>query len=127
MLIISRSPIYQLPSAKLAFLKIQVIFFIPKRLPSINNALDKNYKIPKLSAEDNVRTTRKVIGDDEDSDDELTAGPEVPLDQDEVAIDEEGRFYGGGITSGTAEVLNFIDERDNEDFKVGLEFYIGGI
>ena len=34
--------------------------------------------------------------------------------EDEGEADEEGRFFGGGITTDTAEVLDFIDERDLE-------------
>ncbi len=48
--------------------------------------------------------------------DDGVAGPELPPDfEEEVADDEEGRFFGGGITDDTAEVLNFIDERDKDD------------
>ena len=46
-------------------------------------------------------------GDDED----IEAGPELPPDEDE-ADDDEGRFFGGGISNDTAEVLDFIDERE---------------
>ena len=39
----------------------------------------------------------------------------MPPDMDDEAEDdEEGRFFGGGITTDTAEVLDFIDERDQE-------------
>lgn len=30
-------------------------------------------------------------------------------------MDEEGRFFGGGITANTANALDFIDERDEEN------------
>lgn len=46
----------------------------------------------------------------------MEAGPALPPDESEETIDdEEGRFFGGGITSDTADVLNFIDERDQGD------------
>ncbi len=49
------------------------------------------------------------------------AGPELPPDENEPAPDdEEGRFFGGGITSDTAEVLDFIDEREKNDALVRL-------
>lgn len=38
--------------------------------------------------------------------------------EDEPMDQEEGRFFGGGITSDTAEVLDFIEQRDHEDMKV---------
>ena len=57
-------------------------------------------------------------------DDDGFAGPELPPDfEEEIADDEEGRFFGGGITSDTAEVLNFIDGRDNEDI-VGQDLVV---
>ena len=38
-----------------------------------------------------------------------------PEEEDELPDDEDGRFFGGGVTKDTAEVLDFIDERDKED------------
>lgn len=38
-----------------------------------------------------------------------------PEEEDELAGDEDGRFFGGGVTKDTAEVLDFIDERDKDD------------
>ena len=53
--------------------------------------------------------------EDEDGDEDGLAGPELPPDmQEEVPDDEEGRFFGGGITSDTAEVLDFIDEQEQD-------------
>ncbi|KOS19861.1 Uncharacterized protein ESCO_005730 [Escovopsis weberi] len=46
-------------------------------------------------------------GDDEDAD----FGPELPPEDGD---DEEGRFFGGGISSKEAEILDFIDKNDNE-------------
>ena len=64
--------------------------------------------------------------EDEVDDDEV-AGPELPPDfEEEVADDEEGRFFGGGITNDTAEVLDFIDERDKEDI-VGWKLSTGTV
>ena len=52
----------------------------------------------------------------QDEIDDGVAGPELPPDfEEEVLDDEEGRFFGGGITTNTAEVLDFIDERDKDD------------
>ena len=53
---------------------------------------------------------------EDEEDDDGVAGPELPPDfEEEVADDEDGRFFGGGITNDTAEVLDFIDERDKDD------------
>ena len=58
---------------------------------------------------------RATVEDGEDED--ITAGPELPPDED-VAEDEEGRFFGGGISNDTAEVLDFIDEQEKADIIV---------
>lgn len=51
--------------------------------------------------------------DGDDEDDDVAAGPDLPPD-----LDEEGRFFGGGITNDTAEVLDFIDGRERDDLMV---------
>lgn len=49
----------------------------------------------------------------------MAAGPELPPNLEEEALDdEEGRFFGGGITNDTAEVLDFIDGREKDDLMV---------
>lgn len=49
----------------------------------------------------------------------MAAGPELPPDFEEEALDdEEGRFFGGGITNNTAEVLDFIEDREKDDLMV---------
>ena len=40
--------------------------------------------------------------------------------EDEPMDQEEGRFFGGGITRDTAEVLDFIEQRDHDDLKVSI-------
>ena len=53
--------------------------------------------------------------EDEAEDEDAVAGPEMPADlEEELENDEEGRFFGGGITTDTAEVLDFIEKRDQE-------------
>lgn len=54
--------------------------------------------------------------DEAENDDDIEAGPALPPDEVEDGIgDEDGRFFGGGITSGTAEALDYIDEQDEGD------------
>ncbi len=38
-----------------------------------------------------------------------------PEDEEAGPEDEEGRFFGGGITSNTANVLDFMDEQANDE------------
>jgi beta-catenin-like protein 1 len=80
------------------------------------------YKSVKLNGNSNIISNgQPTVTDDGDEDDEV-AGPEMPPDlEDEMENDEEGRFFGGGITSDTAEVLDFIDERDQEVTTVRTE------
>ena len=57
--------------------------------------------------------------EDETGDEEEYAGPDMPPDLgDDFMEQEEGRFFGGGITSDTAEVLDFIEQRDQDDLRV---------
>ena len=86
----------------------------------IDIILDKNHKVAKLYEEsDTKRNDRTTHGDQEDGDDDdenIAAGPELPLDYEAgESDDEEGRFFGGGITVETAGALDFIDERDSTD------------
>lgn len=46
-----------------------------------------------------------------EDDNDVEAGPKLPPEVD----DEEGRFFGGGLTTDTTEVLDFIDEREKGD------------
>lgn len=57
--------------------------------------------------------SQATVENDLEEDEDSYAGPELPPDvEDEGADDEEGRFFGGGITTETAEVLDYIDEQD---------------
>lgn len=70
------------------------------------------YKSIKLNGDTAARSNGQPTVEDEE--DDSVAGPELPLDFEDGADDEEGRFFGGGITNDTAEVLDFIDKRDEE-------------
>ncbi|KAL8830920.1 MAG: hypothetical protein Q9170_005522 [Blastenia crenularia] len=74
------------------------------------------YKATKFTANGDVKSNGKVEVEDVEDDDDAEAGPALPPDDAEESIDdEEGRFFGGGITRDTVDVLNFIDERDKSD------------
>lgn len=50
----------------------------------------------------------------------MEAGPEMPPEEEEAGPeDDEGRFYGGGITKNTTAVLDFIEEQAKDE-PVGL-------
>ena len=61
-----------------------------------------------------------VVEEDEEAQDgeDGVAGPNLPLDEEELAgsPDEEGRFFGGGVNRNTAEVLDFIDEQEKQEY-----------
>ena len=72
-------------------------------------------KSAKLSNGSSSRTNgRATTVEDEDDLEDVDAGPELPP-EDDVPDDEEGRFFGGGITNEEKEVLDFIDAREGEE------------
>lgn len=82
------------------------------------------YKTTKVSLNSDVKSNGRATVEDEE-DDDVVAGPELPPDEDSGGLDDdEGRFFGGGITTETAEVLDFIDERDKDELGVSLKFVI---
>ena len=84
------------------------------------------YKATKLSANGDVKANARATVEDEGEDDDIAAGPNLPPDeeqQSQVEDDDEGRFFGGGLTKDTADVMDFIDERDKDEtvrFKIVL-------
>ncbi|KAJ9629676.1 hypothetical protein H2203_002057 [Taxawa tesnikishii (nom. ined.)] len=69
------------------------------------------YKSAKLSANGDVKDRGATVEDDDD----IEAGPDLPPDEDDAA-DEEGRFFGGGVTQNTAEALDYLDQQDGEEY-----------
>lgn len=88
-----------------------------KRQADVSQNPNPKYKVPKLSANGDLgNTERGSVKDEEDGD--VVAGVQLPSDQDEAMVDDdEGRFFGGGITNNTAEVLDFIDEQDKDNLR----------
>lgn len=83
-------------------------------------SVDEFYKAAKVGSNGDVKsngraTTVEDEPETEDFDDDGEAGPELPPDMDDIPDDddEEGRFFGGGITKDTADVLDFIDGQDD--------------
>lgn len=66
-----------------------------------------------------MKTNGKASVEDEQDDEDIEAGPEMPPAEDKGPDDEEGRFFGGGITRDTADVLDFMEEQD-KGASVGL-------
>jgi beta-catenin-like protein 1 len=89
-----------------------------KRKLESPSSLDPNElynKSAKLSNGSSARINgRSITVEDEVDLDDVDAGPALPP-EDDVPDDEEGRFFGGGITSEEKEVLDFIDAREGEE------------
>lgn len=80
-------------------------------------AKDKIYKATKIGPNGDVKSSGKAPVNDEDSMEDIEAGPAMPPEQDEEEAgpeDDEGRFFGGGITKNTTAVLDFIDDQDKD-------------
>ncbi|KAI4289191.1 MAG: hypothetical protein L6R35_001545 [Caloplaca aegaea] len=92
--------------------------YAPSNKRKFEISQDPIYKATKTTVNGDVKSNGIAAVEDAD-DDDIEAGPALPPDQEEENIDdEEGRFFGGGITNDTADVLNFINERDKgEDAK----------
>ncbi|MCJ1464940.1 hypothetical protein MMC07_003555 [Pseudocyphellaria aurata] len=86
-----------------------------KRQADISQDSNQKFKVPKLSPNGKLGTIASTTVENAEDADEVT-GPELQSDNDEELVDDdEGRFFGGGITKDTAEVLDFIDEQDKDD------------
>lgn len=74
------------------------------------------YKATKLTANGDVKTNGRATVEDDEDDGDIEAGPTMPVDEEDAGPeDEEGRFFGGGITGNTKSVLDFMDEQDEEE------------
>lgn len=85
---------------------------MPARTWQVNNELDEIYKSSRLST-DGDSNRRARVDDDvpEDGDDGEDFGPELPPD-DGGDEDEEGRFFGGGISKQESQILDYVDDAD---------------
>lgn len=95
-------------------------------LPS-NGASKRKFEEPDAQAtykSSKVKTNGQASvadeGDEEDEDD-IEAGPSLPPDddneeEDAADADEEGRFFGGGVTRDTRDALDYLDQADGEDY-----------
>ncbi|KAH7313786.1 DUF1716 domain-containing protein [Stachybotrys elegans] len=72
---------------------------------------DEIYKSAKLSSNGTDRHAR-VDAEPEQDDEEQDFGPAMPPDEADDNADEEGRFFGGGITQQESRILDYVDEAD---------------
>ncbi len=70
-----------------------------------------------------MKTNGRATVEDDDENGDIEAGPAMPVHEEDAGPeDEEGRFFGGGITSNTKNVLDFMDEQDKDEL-VRRPFY----
>ncbi|KXT16541.1 hypothetical protein AC579_6270 [Pseudocercospora musae] len=72
------------------------------------------YKASKLSNGSSPHGNGASVEDAED-DDDLEAGPELPPEDDD-GDDEDGKFFGSGMTRDAAEALDYINQQDGETY-----------
>jgi beta-catenin-like protein 1 len=73
---------------------------------------DEIYKASRLSADG--ESSRRARVEDEparDDNDNEDFGPEMPP-EDDAGDDEEGRFFGGGISKQESQILDYVDEAE---------------
>ncbi|KAK5662244.1 hypothetical protein OQA88_8149 [Cercophora sp. LCS_1] len=91
------------------------------------------YKSAKLSNGPSRSRPQAQVEDDLEAgpapppaEDEDDYGPALPADDDEDGDDEEGRFFGGGITAQEKEILDFMNDDDTNaapaDEKIDLSW-----
>jgi beta-catenin-like protein 1 len=74
---------------------------------------DEIHKAAKTGSIGDVKGKGKATVEDEE--DEDTYGVAIPPDDAEYGNeDEEGRFFGGGISEDTADIIDMIEERDKD-------------
>ncbi len=76
--------------------------------------LDVHYKAPKLSTNGSTSTRDQPTIDDEE---DMEAGPSRPPDDEDygpdIPDDEEGRFFGGGITKDESVILDYMEGQED--------------
>lgn len=72
------------------------------------------YKATKISSSSSPRASG-AIAEDEDEDEDIQAGPALPPDDE--GDDEDGRFFGTGITQEGTDALDYLDQADGETWQ----------
>lgn len=86
-----------------------------KRKMELENIPNEVHKLARTMANGNLKGKQRAT--EEGDVDARAAGPSLP-DGDEMDYDvgdEEGRFFGGGVTKDTEEILDFMDQTGDDD------------
>ncbi|KAG0652818.1 Beta-catenin 1 [Hyphodiscus hymeniophilus] len=92
---------------------------LPSNKRKLETTKDPNeiYKSAKLSSTSHTNGRHAAVSED---DDDTEAGPSAPPADDEdygpdIPDDEEGRFFGGGVTQEENEILDYMEGQESAD------------
>ncbi|KAL2432724.1 Beta-catenin-like protein 1-like protein [Exophiala dermatitidis] len=82
-----------------------------------NGSSPRSLTIDNHDSNGSGNAAASVQDDTLDGQDDIEAGPSLPPDgvEDEPGDDEEGRFFGGGVSKQEREVIDYIDKNDDGD------------
>ncbi|KAL2401535.1 Beta-catenin-like protein 1-like protein [Exophiala dermatitidis] len=82
-----------------------------------NGSSPRSLTIDNHDSNGSGNAAASVQNDTLDGQDDIEAGPSLPPDgvEDEPGDDEEGRFFGGGVSKQEREVIDYIDKNDDGD------------
>lgn len=81
---------------------------------SLSLAPEEALKNARREIEEKGKEKAASVEDGDMMDEDGPAGPPLPGDQEFNEDDEEGRFFGGGVSERQAEILDFMDEKDKD-------------
>ena len=114
-----RSQLYQATNASLKLHETQVKKSPLRDISQLTKAFtDEIYKAAKLGSNGHPKSNGKAAAVEDDDDD--VAGPSAPPDDEEdygpdIPDDEEGRFFGGGISKDESEILDYMDGQESAE------------
>lgn len=92
---------------------------LPNNKRKLEATRDPNdiYKSAKLAPNGHAKSNGKAVAiEDEEN---IGAGPSAPPDDEnygpDIPDDDEGRFFGGGVTQEENEVLDFMEEQESAE------------
>ncbi|CAL3972756.1 unnamed protein product [Diplocarpon coronariae] len=94
---------------------------LPSNKRKLEAARDPNetYKSAKLSSNGHAKINGNTsVVSDADVDDDIEAGPSAPPEEDygpDIPDDEEGRFFGGGVTNEENKILDYMEGQESAD------------
>jgi beta-catenin-like protein 1 len=80
------------------------------------------YKSAKVTTNGTPRKSAVEDENGDENDDDIAAGPSLPPETDE---DEEGRFFGSGVSADTRDALDYVEGADGEGDTVAEEVIDG--